>query len=99
MISIARFVLAILYVTVVTAPAADRRLPAGRVLYHPGRRARRRAGQPAGILVAGAAAIALYLLPVLSATPDTWTIDAQRAVALGGTAILLSIGTRARSRP
>src|SRR4029079_16897114 len=42
----------------------------------------------------GVAAIALYLLPVLSATSDTWTIDAQRAVALAGTALLISIGTR-----
>lgn len=45
-------------------------------------------------LLVGGAAIALYILPVLTASPDDLVIDAQRAVALGGTAVLLSIGTR-----
>ena len=45
-------------------------------------------------LLVGAAAVSLYLLPVFLATPDSWSLDAQRAIALGGTAILLSIGTR-----
>lgn len=45
-------------------------------------------------LLVGAAAIALYILPVLTAAPDDLVIDAQRAIALGGTAVLLSIGTR-----
>jgi diguanylate cyclase (GGDEF)-like protein len=45
-------------------------------------------------LLVGAAAIALYILPVLTAAPDDLVIDTQRAIALGGTAVLLSIGTR-----
>jgi diguanylate cyclase (GGDEF)-like protein len=93
MINIARFVLAILYVATVTAllrtgdfrPAAVLFIPVVALAAAQGSRQ---------AFVAGVAAIALYLLPVLSATSDTWTIDAQRAVALAGTALLLSIGTR-----
>lgn len=45
-------------------------------------------------LLVGSAAIALYILPVLTAAQEHFMIDAQRAIALGGTAMLLSIGTR-----
>ena len=42
----------------------------------------------------GASALTLYVLPVLTASPEYFALDAQRAIALGGTAVLLSIGTR-----
>ena len=93
MIGIARFALAILYVSVVTGllRSGDFR-PAG-ALFIPVVALAAAQGSRQAILV-GVAAISLYLLPVLSATPETLSIDAQRAVAFGGTAILLSIGTR-----
>ena len=94
MIAFGRFALAILYVAVVTGAAPDRRASARpRALFIPIVALAAAQGTRQAVLV-GAAAISLYLLPVLSATPDNLTIDAQRAIALGGTAILLSIGTR-----
>ena len=93
MISIGRFALAILYVTVATAllRSGDFR-PTG-ALYIPVVALAAAQGTRQALLV-GSAAIALYLMPVLTATPESLGIDAQRAAALGGTAILLSIGTR-----
>jgi len=92
-INIARFVLAILYVTSVTAMLRSGDFRPAAALYIPVVALAAAQGSRQAVLV-GMAAISLYLLPVLSATSDTLSIDAQRAVALSGTAILLSIGTR-----
>jgi diguanylate cyclase (GGDEF)-like protein len=93
MIAIARFGLAILYVSVATGllRAGDFRPVAA--LFIPVVALAAAEGTWPAILV-GIAAVSLYLLPIATATPDTLAIDAQRAIALGGTAILLSIGTR-----
>jgi diguanylate cyclase (GGDEF)-like protein len=93
MIATGRFAVAILYVTVVTALLRTGEFRPTGALYIPVVALAAAQGARQAVLV-GAAAVALYLLPVLSAPPDGLTIDAQRAVALGGTAILLSIGTR-----
>ncbi|HUQ77360.1 MAG TPA: sensor domain-containing diguanylate cyclase [Patescibacteria group bacterium] len=93
LISFARFGLAILYVAVVTGLIRTGEFRPTAALFIP-IVALAAAQGPRHALLAGGAAVSLYLLPVLSATPDNLTIDAQRAVALGGTAILLSIGTR-----
>ncbi|HEY7132633.1 MAG TPA: GAF domain-containing protein, partial [Candidatus Limnocylindrales bacterium] len=92
-ISIARFVLAILYVTAVTALLRTGDFRPAAALYIPVVALAAAEGTRQAVLV-GMAAITLYLVPVVSATSETLAIDAQRAVALGGTAILLSIGTR-----
>ncbi len=92
-ISFARFSLAILYVAVVTDLVRTGAFRPTAALFIPIVALAAVQGNRHALLV-GAAAILLYILPVLSATPDNLTIDAQRAVALGGTAILLSIGTR-----
>ncbi len=92
-INIARFVLAILYVTTVTALLRSGDFRPAAALYIPVVALAAVQGTRQAILV-GVAAVTLYLLPVLSATPDSWSIDAQRAVALSGTAVLISIGTR-----
>ena len=91
--STARFGLEILYVAVVTGllREADFR-PAAALFIPVVALAAAQGSRPA--LVVGFAAVSLYLLPVISATRETFSIDAQRAIALGGTAILLSIGTR-----
>lgn len=93
MLAFGRFALAILYVTVVTALLKSGEFRPTGALYIPIVALAAAQGTRQAVLV-GSAALALYLLPVLSATGDNLTIDAQRAVALGGTAILLSIGTR-----
>lgn len=93
MIAIARFALAILYVSVVTGLLRDGDFRPTAALFIPVVALAAAQGTVPAVLV-GISAIALYLVPVLSATPDNLTIDAQRAVALGGTAILMSIGTR-----
>ncbi len=93
MIGVARFALAILYVTVVTSLVRTGEFRPTAALYIPIVALAAAQGTRQALLV-GAAAIILYLLPVLSATAANLAIDAQRAVALGGTAILLSIGTR-----
>ncbi len=92
-ISVARFGLSILYVTVVTALLRSGDFRPAAVLYIPVVALAAAQGTRQAIVV-GVAAVTLYLLPVLSATSDTLAIDAQRAVAMSGTAILLSIGTR-----
>ncbi len=88
-----RFVLAIVYVSVTSALLRSGDFRPAAALFIPVVALAAAQGAREAILV-GAAAIALYLVPVLSATSDTLAIDAQRAVALSGTAILLSIGTR-----
>jgi diguanylate cyclase (GGDEF)-like protein len=93
LISFARFSVAILYVAVVTALVRTGDFRPTAALFIPVVALAAAQSARHAILV-GSAAVSLYLLPVLSATPDSLTIDAQRAVALGGTAILLSIGTR-----
>ena len=93
LIAIGRFTLAILYVTVVTAMLRTGEFRPTGALYIPVVALAAAQGARQAMLV-GAAAIAIYLLPVLAATPDNLAIDAQRAVALCGTALLLSIGTR-----
>ena len=93
MIGIARFGLAILYVSVATALLRTGDFRPTAALYIPIVALAAAEGTRQAILV-GTAAVCLYLLPVLTATPDNLTVDAQRAIALGGTAVLLSIGTR-----
>ncbi|HET7471977.1 MAG TPA: sensor domain-containing diguanylate cyclase [Candidatus Limnocylindrales bacterium] len=93
MIGIARFALAILYVAVATGLLRTGDFRPTAALFIPIVALAAAEGARQAILV-GTAAIALYLLPVLTASSENWTIDAQRAVALGGTAVLLSIGTR-----
>jgi len=92
-IAFGRFALAILYVTVVTGLLRTGEFRPTGALYIPIVALAAAQGARQALIV-GAAAVALYLLPVFTATRDDWTIDAQRAIALGGTAILLSIGTR-----
>jgi diguanylate cyclase (GGDEF)-like protein len=93
MIAFGRFALAILYVTVVTALLKTGDFRPTAALFIPVVALAAAQGTRQALLV-GAAAIFLYLLPVLTAPPEYLTIDAQRAIALSGTAILLSIGTR-----
>ena len=93
MIGLARFVLAILYVAVITALLRTGEFRPTAALFIPIVALAAAEGTRQAILV-GSTAIALYLLPVLTAAPGDLVIDAQRAVALGGTAVLLSIGTR-----
>ena len=93
MIAFARFGLAILYVSVATALVRTGEFRPIGALFIPIVALAAAQGTRQAILV-GSAAISLYLLPVLSAPPGDLTIDAQRAIALAGTAILLSIGTR-----
>ncbi|HET7029475.1 MAG TPA: sensor domain-containing diguanylate cyclase [Candidatus Limnocylindrales bacterium] len=93
MMGMARFALAILYVSVATSFVRTGEFRPTAALFIPIVALAAAEGARQAVLV-GAAAIALYLLPVLTAAPADLTIDAQRAVALGGTAILLSIGTR-----
>jgi diguanylate cyclase (GGDEF)-like protein len=93
MIAFARFTLAILYVAVITGLVRTGDFRPTAALFIPVVALAAAQGARHALLV-GSAAVGLYLLPVLSATPENLTIDAQRAVALGGTAILLSIGTR-----
>ena len=92
-IAFGRFALAILYVTVATAMLRMGEFRPTAALYIPVVALAAAQGTRQAILV-GAAAVLLYLVPVLTATPDNLMIDAQRAIALSGTAILLSIGTR-----
>ncbi len=93
MIAFGRFGLTILYVAVTTALLRSGDFRPTAALFIPVVALAAAQGARQAALV-GAAAVSLYLLPVLSATSDNFTIDAQRAVALSGTAILLSIGTR-----
>lgn len=93
MIAIGRFALAILYVTVATALLRTGDFRPTAALYIPVVALAAAQGARQAMLV-GSAAVALYLVPVFSSTPDYQIIDAQRAVALAGTAILMSIGTR-----
>lgn len=88
-----RFVMAIVYVTVASALLRTGDFRPAAVLYIPVVALAAAEGKRQAFVV-GAAAIALYCAPVLSASSATLTIDAERAVALGGTAVLLSVGTR-----
>ncbi|HYX10640.1 MAG TPA: diguanylate cyclase [Candidatus Acidoferrum sp.] len=92
-IAAGRFGLAILYVSVATAQLRTGEFRPTAALFIPIVALAAAQGARQALLV-GAAAVSLYLLPVFLATPDSWSLDAQRAIALGGTAILLSIGTR-----
>lgn len=92
-ISMARFALGILYVSVVTNLLQTGDLRPTGVLYIPLVALAAAQGLRQAILV-GATAIVLYLVPILSASAADVTTDAQRAAALSGTALLLTIGTR-----
>ncbi len=93
LIGATRFVLAIVYISVATGLLRSGEFRPAAVLFIPVVALAAVQGTRPAILV-GIAAITLYLLPVLTATPDNLSIDAQRAVALSGTALLLSVGTR-----
>ena len=88
-----RFALSIVYVSVATALIRTGEFRPTAALFIPVVALAAAQGTRQAIIV-GAAAISLYLLPLLSASPTDVAIDAQRAIALSGTAILLSIGTR-----
>ena len=93
LIDSARFILAILYVSVVTGLLRSGDFRPAAALFIPVVALAAAQGSRPAFLV-GFAAVSLYFLPVLSATSDTLGLDLQRAVALGGTAVLLSVGTR-----
>jgi diguanylate cyclase (GGDEF)-like protein len=93
LISIARFGLSIFYVAVATGLLKSGEFRPAAALFIPIVALAAAEGARQAFLV-GAAAITLYLVPVVTASATDLSIDAQRAVALGGTAVLLSIGTR-----
>ncbi|HEY8439047.1 MAG TPA: sensor domain-containing diguanylate cyclase [Candidatus Limnocylindrales bacterium] len=93
LINVARFGLEILYVSVASGLLREGDFRPAAALFIPVVALAAAQGSKPAVLV-GVAAVSLYLVPVVSATPETVSIDAQRAIALGGTAILLSIGTR-----
>lgn len=92
-IGFAPFVLSLLFVTAATALLREGDARPTAVLYIPivALAAAKGAWQAT---IVGAAAIALYIVPILSSSPGHITGDTQRAVALAGASILLSIGTR-----
>jgi diguanylate cyclase (GGDEF)-like protein len=88
-----RFALAIFYVTVVTGLIGDATFRPTGALFIPIVAMAAALGTRQAVIV-GVAAIAIYLLPVVYATPEHLTLNAQRAIALAATSIVISIGTR-----
>jgi len=93
MVTSARFALAIVYVTVATGLIGDPSFRPTGALYIPIVTFAAALGTRQAIIV-GVSAIAIYLLPVVYASPEHIVMDTQRAIALGATSIILSIGTR-----
>jgi len=89
----ARFALAILYVTVVTSRVGDVSFRPTGALFIPIVALAAAQGARQAVIV-GLAAIAIYLLPVVYASPEHLTAYTQRAIALAATSIVISIGTR-----
>ena len=88
-----RFALAILYVTVITGLIGDATFRPTGALFIPIVALAAAMGTRQAVLV-GVASMAIYILPVVYATPEHLMINAQRAIALGATSILISIATR-----
>ena len=93
MITTGRFGLAILYVTVATGLIGDASFRPTAALYIPIVALAAALGTRQAVIV-GVSAITIYLLPIVYATPEHLVTNTQRAIALGATTILLSIGTR-----
>jgi len=93
MITSARFALAIGYVTVATGLIGDPSFRPTGALYIPIVALAAALGTRQAVIV-GVSAIAIYLLPVVYATPEHLVSNTQRAVALAAASIILSIGTR-----
>jgi len=93
MVTSARFALAIVYVTVATGLIGDPSFRPTGALYIPIVTFAAALGTRQAIIV-GVSAIAIYLLPVVYASPEHIVMDTQRAIALGATSIILSIVTR-----
>ena len=89
----ARFALAIFYVTVVTSRVGDVSFRPTGALFIPIVALAAAQGARQAVIV-GLAAIAIYLLPVVYASPEHLTAYTQRAIALAATSIVISIGTR-----
>ena len=89
----ARFALAIIYVTTVTGIVGDPTFRPTGALFIPIVALAAAMGTRQAVTV-GVAAIAIYLLPVVYATPEHLMINAQRAIALGATSILISVAMR-----
>jgi diguanylate cyclase (GGDEF)-like protein len=88
-----RFGLAIVYVTAVSGLIGDPVFRPTGALYIPIVALAAAQGSREALVV-GLASAAVYLMPVLLATPEHLTQNAQRAIALAATSILISIGIR-----
>jgi diguanylate cyclase (GGDEF)-like protein len=93
LINFGRFALAITYVTVATALIGDPSFrPTGALFIPIVALAAAQGARQAAIV--GIAAIAIYILPIVYATPEHIVSNTQRAIALAATSIILSVGTR-----
>jgi diguanylate cyclase (GGDEF)-like protein len=92
-ITSSRFALAIIYVTLATGLIGDPTFRPTGALFIPIVALAAALGTRQAVIV-GTAAIAIYVLPVVYATPEHLTLISQRAIALAATSILISIGTR-----
>lgn len=92
-IGFAPYVIALLYVTLATALLREGDTRPSAVLYIPIVVLAAAQGAWQAVLV-GTAAIAFYTVPILSSDAGHVTGDIQRAIALGGASVLLSVGTR-----
>ncbi|MDQ1703132.1 MAG: hypothetical protein QOF57_2384, partial [Frankiaceae bacterium] len=92
-ITSSRFGVAILYVTVATGLIGDPTFRPTGALFIPIVALAAALGTRQAVIV-GVAAIAIYVLPVVYATPEHLVVITQRAIALAATSILISIGTR-----
>jgi len=88
-----RYALSILFVTVVSGLIGDATFRPTGALYIPIVALAAAQGSRQALIV-GAASAAVYLTPVLFAGPEHLTPNAQRAIALAATSILISIGIR-----
>lgn len=93
LITSARFALSIMYVSVVTGLVGDPTFRPTGALFIPIVALAAVLGTRQVVIV-GVAVIAIYVLPVVVATPEHTMLNTQRAIALASTAILISIGTR-----
>jgi diguanylate cyclase (GGDEF)-like protein len=88
-----RFGLSIVYVTAVSGLIGDPVFRPTGALYIPIVALAAAQGSREALVV-GLASAAVYLMPVFLATPEHLTQNAQRAIALAATSILISIGIR-----
>jgi diguanylate cyclase (GGDEF)-like protein len=88
-----RFALAILYVTAATSLIGDPTFRPTGALYIPIVALAAAQGTRQAVIV-GVAAVTIYALPVIYATPEHLMLTTQRAIALAVTSILISVATR-----